>query len=407
MTSPVDILIPPDRRAIPFVQSVPPDLPMDPIAMERRFQSLVRILPLLGSTREKLHAIAGFHESILRSGHAGYPAAYLPELREPFLRTLAASSFAGTRPTCLRRLRAILDQWGDWFPAWTAEADWEEAAAHLVTQQDQMRGQLEAKRSSERRSAPRMHLHRRDHRVHFPVVECELLDGRWHNGHGALRSIRVGLQYRHGSEGEDEILVDQSVDPEGSQHRLVRRSLAAARVLVRVHAHADLTRGVVVRCSFDEPNVLVGESCGAALTLALYSEMLRLLEIRDQILLRWDVAVTGALADDGYLLAVDADGLREKVVACACSWIRTLVVPHGQERIARQALEEFRDEPDPRPFVDVIGATDLASIIHDRRLTDLYRTPWPKHVARWAWRYRRVIVGAVMAILLGSALDLW
>ncbi len=390
--------------------SAPPsrsDGQSDPIAAELRFQHLARMVPLLGSPRQKLRAIAGFHDWLVASGHAGFPAAYVPELREPFLRTIVATPFAGTRPSCLRHLRAVLDQWADWFPEWTAEADWEEAAAYLVTEEDRLRRQCEAKQSSERRPIDRPRISRHNHSVHLPVVERELLDGRWQNGHGALRSVRVGVQFRCGSEETDEVLVDQSIDPEGSQHRLVRQSLGIARALVRAYARTDVARGLIVHCAFDEPNVIAGASCGAALTLAVFSELLRLLEIRDQIVLRPDVAVTGEVDEEGRLLPVDADGLREKVIACACSWIRSLVVPHGQERIARTALEEFRNEPDPRPEVDIIGATDLTAIIHDRRLTVVQSVPWPEYVAKQIWGYRRPIVAVVMVILLGAALDLW
>ena len=385
---------------------------MDPLQLEQHFQVLVQQLPLLASRRLKLQKIMEFQDAFPESEDGTYLAAYVPELRDIFLRTLSVTDFTGTLPSFLRRVRSVLTRWQRRFPEWAKEPEWRVAVAHLNAEQEQLGALLARKLTGAETLASQMDAAPAPtasdgSRAYFPVVEREPIITCQDADFAAVRSVRVELQVSRKQGEEDDVHIDQVFDADGVQHRQMRQALAVARRLLKSFAGITDKRRLIVHCSFDEPNVMLGESLGAALTFAVFSEFLHLHQHRELVLLRADVALTGVTDADGRFHPVEDRGLQQKVQACACSWIRFLVVPREQEAAARAALAGLQSEPDPKPTVSIVGVSDLDEIVVDRRLTIVRRLPWSVHIARRAWRRRRPIVIGMITLLLAAVARLW
>lgn len=373
---------------------------MNPLTVERQYQQLLQTLPLLASRRGRLLQLAEFLELLCADEQRASLRAYAPELVPSLLRDILAVHFPGTPRSFVLRIHRLLDQLHTRLPAIAEQSEWSAAETVLVKEEARV---AELVRQPEQ-DVPRVMPDRMaastlaERRVIIPVVEREMLLRGHPPSFAALRTIHVELSFSSRAHGEDEILVDQVYDVDGVQHRQVRVALSTARRFLKLSAGIEDERLLILHCSFDEPNIIVGESLGAALTFAIFVELIRLYELRDAISLRPGVAITGALDAEGKVAAVDEHGLRLKVQACAASWMRFLIVPRGQEGIAREALEEFRVTEQLHPPLEIVGVVTLEEVLFDRRLTTVQRTALPRYLAGRIWRHRRsmVIVGSIL-----------
>jgi hypothetical protein len=246
-----------------------------------------------------------------------------------------------------------------------------------------------------------------DRRVTIPVVEQELLINDLEQAFAVLRHVRVEIHASMRTSGDDEVIIDQAFDVDGVQHRQMRLAVQGARRLLKSFAGIEHDGRVIVHCLFDEPNIIIGESLGVGLTFAVFVEFLRLLQYRELVALRSDVAMTGVVNTDGDILPVDEAGLRRKIETCAYDSVRFLVVPRAQEKIAQAVLNELAGVESLRPVLEIIGVARLDDILFDRRLTIVSRTSFGAHALRRARRHRVSVLLAASIVLPLLAVLIW
>lgn len=215
---------------------------------------------------------------------------------------------------------------------------------------------------------------------------------------GALRHLRVDL---YGSaESADRLQMDVAAygadadDPAAAP-------LAAARQLLDDQHPPLRGRYVQGRLLFDHTQLRHrGRSAGLAVAALFYGAVLDYSRRRRRLQLRPAVAVTGEVAADGRVTAVDGNTLSTKVQTAFFSPKTALVVPAAQADEAGAARDALRDEF-PHGRLDIVGVERLDGLFYDRRLTRERRIGWARHVARRLWDRRAWVgAGAVIAALL-------
>ncbi len=111
------------------------------------------------------------------------------------------------------------------------------------------------------------------------------------------------------------------------------------------------------------------------------------------------VALTGAIEEDGTVLPVDEDGLISKVNGCFYSWISYLVVPYSQVEIAEQEVLRLNQQW-PSKQLKIVGVKHIDDVFINRRLVDYKKDTMLVFWIKMAWRYKNTWIGwASLAVL--------
>jgi len=394
----------------------------DPFILEQRYQAL----KLISSPRLQLLRMMEFIRPLLETDSRTYLSAYLPELIPQVSALALKTDFTGTNASFLDNLRQCLEILADVHRELDPEGHAERAVAYLSAEREGIE-QMMARRLLEPRPASA------DTRSvslveagWIPMVEREQLLTASAPEFAALRRLHVDITFSTKSGSDDELEIGQMDARDGAGLKAERVALEAARKTLKLLTHVEDKRKLRIRSRFSgvtEQTAVVGESLGAGLAAVLCTELLRLYQHREEYALRGDVAITGSVDAQGNMLAVDEEGLKLKIEACTFSWIRYLVVPKEQEQFCRTYAAEITNSipdsqstisnpyspisPIPHPTsvishrVGIVGASSVSDLFYDRRLTDSWRVPVVKQVARRVWKRRRMVGIAIVVLLLG------
>ncbi|MEK9139034.1 MAG: hypothetical protein AAB393_18095, partial [Bacteroidota bacterium] len=388
----------------------------NPLELELRFQTLKPTLALLAGRRMKLLRIAEFLEPLLADTTflSAYAAELLPQLASLIINT----RFAGTSLGFLDRLSSLLGNLQSSLPPSSAQGNLQQAVSHLESERRQILQWLKEREIG----SPSAHQPKTE-AVWIPLVEREHLLSGVEPRFATLQQLRVEVRFASKPTDEDELHVEQFAATDGADRKHLKNALEAAKHLLKTFARIEVKQRLIVHCSFAEQGMVVGESLEAGLAAALFTELLRLYQYREEYTLRNDVAITGRIDEHGNLLPVDEAGFRLKIEACSYSWIKYLIVPQGQQgsspkqnnvtlsdvpTVSQVGTESKGDTGTDTPaHVEVVPIPSLADLFYNRRLTDSWRVPRTKQVARKLWKHHRPIAATVFVLLLLVIGKMW
>lgn len=333
--------------------------------------------------------------------------AYVPEILPLFVDIVCATDFNGTPLNFLDQLEMLIAWLGSSIPEY--EAALLQAKTHLEKEKTKIITTTQRREGSEA-DLTSHYLNKGDF-VWIPLVEREPLLPGIQPMFGMLQQLRVNVQFNSKSNANDRLYIQHFSDESSTNDADVPPTVKAAKHLAKKLAHLESHTPLIINCSFDQPYTVIGESLEAGIAAALFTELLQLLEFRDEYAVRKNVAITGRINQEGTLLSVDEDGLRLKIEACAYSSVKYLVVPKQQEDIAKELAgrlaESTHNSSSPQSDIihpvsqlEIIGISNLEDIFLSRRLTDSRRVPGMKRTARKVWRARRTIAALVVITLL-------
>lgn len=396
----------------------------DPLRIEQEFRRLQHLLAHPGSPRSKLLALARFVEPAPEGPDALEP--YLPELAQRVVQiTGDAAAARGCDPRLLRNLvRALrapeaaavlgsvaglpaalggIELQADLASAWAGELAVPSGRTPAgATPLERLEAAMAEDPSSDRlrrlREAWENALRVEPLETLVPVVDRSA-------GAGALRTVRltiVGTRPR----GGDEVHVDAAVyGVHQPGEELLARPLAAARALAA--GWSAFPAGLVATLVFEGAHLLhEGRSAELALAALLALGYRRARGEREEVALRPDCCLTGAIDAQGNVLGVDEAGLGEKLQAVFFSPAAVFVVPRAQVGLVERHLAALTAEY-PHRMLAILGVGHLRELFFDRRITDLRPVPWVRHAVRRTWQWRRPLATGVLMVLLIIIARLW
>ncbi|MBI5216451.1 MAG: hypothetical protein HY960_11930 [Ignavibacteriae bacterium] len=389
----------------------------DPLTIENRFQTLKQSLPLLSSKRMKLLEILEFIEQFSSEDATHYLIAYLPELLSEITTSILQTDFTGTNPEFLFRLKNLLDVSSKVLRQDKNE-ELSRALEHLKQEEEKF-ASWQHQQTNGLFSTTKPKSFSTD-KVWIPMVEHEPILTELPPEFATLSQLRVDVSFSPKPIQQDELHVTQFAENNKNNHQELRSALIAAKDFFERVTHIKIKRKLIVRCTFEHANLIIGESLCAGLAAVIFTDLLRLHQYKEEFSIRPDVAITGALDSSGKLLPVDSNGLKLKVEACLFSPIRFLVVPKQQCKIKNEKFPAERDaarrqkneylEPstvnhlqpttyDLKPF-EIVGIENFSELFFNRRLTDSRRIPLAKQAGRKLWKHRLPIAATIIVLLL-------
>lgn len=240
----------------------------------------------------------------------------------------------------------------------------------------------------------------RSEHVWVPVVErLELESGPLEAG--ALRRFRLSAD--RASQAKFEIAADFPLTLDTDSQGLVDVPLAVARHLFGEAGGWAKKAGLIGKLSVEpRAQTHAGRSADLALSMLFYCVLRRATGLRVDYALSPEAAITGGLAPDGTVEAVDEEGLAKKVEACFLSPVRVLVFPERQRDTATAALAQLQERY-PGGELALVGVRTARDVFHDRRVVRIRRVPLFLHWASVAWRRRVHLAYALFSFLLAAA----
>lgn len=368
----------------------------DPLLIEQQYQMLKQSLGLLASRRMKLLRILQFAEPLLESDNSSFLPAYAQELQPGLTGAILRTELTGTPLHFVDRLLRLLDVMQSQYSELVDMPACAMAAQRLTTYRDELTAILQSaddENLAERRENVASGV------VWIPLVEREPLLPGIKPEFGSLQRLKVEVSFARRRGGKDELVVVNFSDRTGAGQQLLGPALEAAKHLLKVFTRIDVRQALSIRCWFSDTNVVVGESLEAGLAAAIFTELVRLFQYREEYFLRDDLAITGKVDSLGRLVPVDEEGLRLKVESCCYSPLKYLVVPKEQEEISTSFITAGN--------LHIIGASDLSEIFYNRRLTHTKHVSAIKQTARKLWKQRRPIAVITFAVVLVALAKLW
>lgn len=383
----------------------------NPISTEQSFRSLKQSLSLLSNSRVKLLRIAEFVELFPSDGHGGHLIAYAPELYPLTSRELRQTDIRFTNPEFISRLERVVQALKFALIENVDRNDADEMLVHLAKEKEKIfeftgercqRNEEREKRKLNKSLPNLVESPSKAHRdkVLIPMVEREPMFSELKPCFASIREVQVEVQYSDKPSGEDQIIIDQTFDPDGRQHDQLQIALAAGKCLFRKLTRAKVTKRLSVRCSIEGVGMVIGDSIGGGLAAVILAELIRLQQFKREFALREDVAITGRIDEAGRLLPVDEEGLKLKVEAATFSSVRALIVPKEQEAFCRSYAEELEGGRDRIHSVAITGVSSLEEVFYDRRLTVSEQVHFVKRTRRKLWHHRRSLAVAMMVTLI-------
>ena len=391
----------------------------DPFTVEQSYRTLKHTLALLSTPRMRLLQTVEFVEPLLREGGQPFLAAYASEVATKLAADIHRTNFEYTNPAFLDRIIRAAEGLAGLLPTESEQAELKrcvaevqkarESLASCSTSRRRGNGEEVADEAKGRRPASLMNGAASSFvdRVWIPMVDQEPLLPEMEPRFASLRQMRIEVHVSKKAGQEDRIVVDQIVDPDGHQHEQIRAALDAAKNLFERLTHTKLKNRFIVHCSFDRPNVVLGDSLGAGLAAVILAEMIRLHQFRREFALRNDIAITGKIDSNGGLVHLDEQALRLKTEASLFSPVRWLVVPKGDELFCEGIVKDITANHQEAAPIRIIGIGSMEEIFYDRRLTDADRVSTLKQSARKIWKYRRAVAAVVFVGLLGLIGKMW
>jgi hypothetical protein len=371
----------------------------NPLRVEQQYQTLKQALLLVGSPRMKLALMLDFFRD-LESQHSSFLPAYAEELLPHWWDLLEQTDFAGTSPRWLGRFIGLTRELAQKYPQLHRNNRWQIVEQHLVAEQQRIDKWIESRDKGTPQPGEL-----RPGQVWIPFVEREQMLSKLVPKFAALRRLNVEVGFSRTAKGRDELQLDQAAQSESDSSASLHQALDAARRLVSTHAAISPKRPVVVRARLLGSGIIIGESIGAGLAIAIFTELLRVFQHREEFIIPPYVAITGGVDANGKLRAVDEKGLALKVEACTYSWIRYLIVPAEQQEFAETAAAKLVSEGKTR--VHIVGARTVEDFIVNRRVSTSRYVPFTVHAGRKVWKQRRPVAAMVIILLLAIVGKLW
>ncbi|MBI3194479.1 MAG: hypothetical protein HYZ34_08455 [Ignavibacteriae bacterium] len=418
---------------------------MDPLTIEQNLQTLKQTLPLLSSKRMKLLEILEFLEPLSSENSLHFLSAYLPELMPEITTSILQTDFTGTNPDFIQLLKKILASPSGLLIQNNENDELLKAIEHLK-QEEAKFASWQNQQTNGLFSTTKSKSFATD-KVWIPMVEREPILTELVSKFATLSQLRIDVSFSPKPIQEDELHVTQFADTNKNNPQELRSALVAAKDFFERVTHIKIKKKLIVRCTFEHANLIIGESLCAGLAAVIFTELLRLHQHKEEFSIRPDVAITGALDSSGKLIPVDEHGLSLKMEACMFSPIRFLVVPKKQEKLCVDELkvisvpqsgmmpkafkklkevdeyvstkykepstnnyEQSTDNPEPTTVnneliqinlsLEVVGIENFSELFFDRRLTDSRRIPLAKQAGRKLWKHRLPIAATTIVILL-------
>jgi hypothetical protein len=372
---------------------------LDPILVERDYQTLIHALRLVSSSRSRILHIVEFLEPLLQSSNLSYFAAYRRELLPRLCELLVRADLACTPPAFLQRSDRLLKSALSVCPELAGDEVITGARRHVEIARKKI---LEW---GDSRATPGFPLRVLDEDVgklapdaswvllveREPVVPTQ--SGRF----ALLRQLQVEVLYADSSQLGDVVYMNRRADLGGLEYETFQESLRAAKGLYQEFTGSPLKRSLRVYCTLNDPHLIGGASLGPALAMLVFCELIRLKNLRGRFAMSPGAAITGRITGDGRILPIDEAGLERKLEAGMYSWLRVLVVPREQEEGSTTILSRLASEEGAPSPPEVVSVGNLREILMDRRLTTAKSTPFIAHLAQRLWGWRRALAAALIA----------
>lgn len=145
-----------------------------------------------------------------------------------------------------------------------------------------------------------------------------------------------------------------------------------------------------------------GNSANLALSGLFYCEILKAEKRREYFQLNPGIAITGDIDEEGNVLSVDQQSLRQKAEASFFSWAQVLVVPIQQLEATLDLVEELQQQFPNRELV-VKGVGHLKELFYDRRLSLYKQISLVEHTAKKVWDKKYSASGLILLLILLGA----
>ncbi len=353
----------------------------------------------------KLLEILEFLEPLSSANSKHFLSAYLPELMPEIITSILQTDFTGTNQDFIQRMNGLLASSNELFLQNKGNEELLKAIEHLKQEEEKF-ASWQNRQTNGLFSTTKSKSFSTD-KVWIPMVEREPILTELEAKFATLSQLRVDVSFSPKPIEDDELHVTQFADTNKNNHQELRSSLVAAKDFFERVTHIKIKRKLIVRCTFAQANLIIGESLCAGLAAVIFTELLRLHQHKEEFSIRTDVAITGALDSSGILLPVDEEGLKLKLEACFFSPIRFFVVPKEQESQIAYPISHIKSATDTnqpstvniKPF-EIVGATNFSELFFDRRLTDSRRIPFVKQTGRKLWKHRLPIAATTIVLLL-------
>ncbi len=411
----------------------------DPVELERRFEELQNRLALTASIRAQLVMICNFISGYQRD--ASLYESYIRQLSQQIPTIEHPLNIAGTDPGQLERIYNTLDGLVDEYPilsevisfqdalqtikvnvcflyvclnefkkatavlcshpvgSLAKVGGWSEWTEYLAAKAPDLSPDIELLQNVRKQA-----LEVKDHSVYVPVIEKRsgYLGGDKNYG-SRLRRLQVILE-RSAKEEDDIQLNVATFGVEQDINSYLSKPLAAARNLIYEVIPGLRTHHYRGRISYRSIHSLhEGTSASLAMAGLLYCGMLKASQERVIYKLCDGIAITGDIAENGEIIAVDNDTLDLKVQACFYSWLDVLVVPASQLNEARAAKERLLLQYPSRELT-ILGAENLPDLFFDRRISEKIRISRVKRAGHKLWKHKVDAIAVLLVMIMAGVI---
>lgn len=198
----------------------------------------------------------------------------------------------------------------------------------------------------------------------FPLIELTMPDGFY----GLLESVTVRVAK---AENENNfIIIPSEKEIEKRILEQCKTSWEVALRLLKNYVRRSYNYHEII-ISFDRRDGFYeGDSLGAALTLSFLEALMNFYNPIYNIEIQEQTVFTGGISEEGKLVGVGKDCIRQKVRALFYSHAETFIIPKEDERCANEELKRLKTIY-PKRKLKLVAAEDVSDILNRRDIIEI------------------------------------
>lgn len=370
----------------------------DIFSIEKEFQTLKKILPLIASSRNKIEKIGNFFETIISQSNPSLIKAYGGELIEEYSTLISQQDFCYTPFRLIDKTKENLEKLSNVVASAELIEVILKAKNYLRQSQEQLSSKMQNKNQTESfgDSDGRSKFFSPKTFVQIPMVEKEKFLSAVHSDYSLVSKLFVDVELTT-AKGEDEIEFSHQLTNELIDE--IKVAVMASKNSFEKYFRIKIKKYLRVKIRFEDKSIVAGKSFLAGLSLQLFFELMNLFQLRTNYSMTPSAAITANIDETGRLLPVSENSLKSKIEACYYSNINSLIIAKENQIFAEKYLEEIKNDcPIKRDF-KLYPTDNLYSILIDRRLVMIHYVPAHYYLAKKIWKRRRFIAAIILLAL--------